>query len=437
MAIVQGTNLLTNSSFENAGWSANSNCTIAYATTPVHSGSYSLKVTSTSTSESLVVTSNTIPLIDEHIYYCGVYFWEDTAVCTKMQVYWPIAEPTWGNSNVDSTKLGQWQRLGWRVQRSDWSSGNYQFRFDFEGMGTNTVAYIDDAVLIDLTACFGSGNEPTLDWCNKNIPYFSGTALFGEIETGDILTFNYTGSVQNISLPKGTYKLECWGAQGGSYNTSYATGGEGGYSVGTITLKDKSTPLYLYVGGQGSYGSSTTLTTKNGGGFNGGGDASYRGGGGGGASDIRIGQDSLYARVIVAGGGGGAYAYSSTYKAAGGAGGGTSGPNGSYYSSSYTTIVGNGGTQTAGGASPSYTSTAAYNGAAGTFGSGGVSGRAYSTSYYSNGAGGGGWYGGSGADGYSSSSRARAAGGGGGSGYVYTSSTASNYPSGCLFNSSY
>lgn len=27
--------------------------------------------------------------------------------------------------------------------------------------------------------------------------------------------------------------------------------------------------------------------------------------------------------------------------------------------------------------------------------------------------------------------------GGGGSGYVYTSSTASNYPSGCLLNSSY
>ena len=45
------------------------------------------------------------------------------------------------------------------------------------------------------------------------------------------------------------------------------------------------------------------------------------------------------------------------------------------------------------------------------------------------GAGGGGWYGG-GAGGAVS-------GGGGGSGYVYTSSTASNYPSGCLLNSSY
>lgn len=44
---------------------------------------------------------------------------------------------------------------------------------------------------------------------------------------------------------------------------------------------------------------------------------------------------------------------------------------------------------------------------------------------------GGGWYGGFGAG------NAEADSGGGGSGYVYTSSTASNYPSGCKLNSSY
>lgn len=50
-------------------------------------------------------------------------------------------------------------------------------------------------------------------------------------------------------------------------------------------------------------------------------------------------------------------------------------------------------------------------------------------------AGGGGWYGGCGAypDGSGDDDRA----GGGGSGYVYTSSTASNYPSGCLLNTAY
>ena len=58
--------------------------------------------------------------------------------------------------------------------------------------------------------------------------------------------------------------------------------------------------------------------------------------------------------------------------------------------------------------------------------------------YRSNGyagAGGGGWYGGTGS--YPDGSGDDDRGGGGGSGYIYTSSTASNYPSGCLLNSSY
>lgn len=67
---------------------------------------------------------------------------------------------------------------------------------------------------------------------------------------------------------------------------------------------------------------------------------------------------------------------------------------------------------------------------ASSFGQGAsITGASLSNSGYIGGAGGGGWYGG-GAGGAVS-------GGGGGSGYVYTSSTASNYPSGCLLNSSY
>lgn len=70
------------------------------------------------------------------------------------------------------------------------------------------------------------------------------------IKTGDILNFDYTGAVQSVTLPKGTYKLECWGAQGG-YSSSNSgievgMGGKGGYSVGTITLNQK-TPIYIYI----------------------------------------------------------------------------------------------------------------------------------------------------------------------------------------------
>ena len=230
----------------------------------------------------------------------------------------------------------------------------------------------------------------------------------------DIINCSYSGSKKSITLPAGKYKLQVWGAQGG-YRSNSSYGGKGGYSIGTITLTNPTT-VYVYAGGAG--GSGTTNAGSSvlvAGGFNGGGSRyGYKGGGGG--SDIRIGQDSLYARVIVAGGGGsdGATGKTGLY------GGGTSGGTASQSFGS----GGGGGTQTAGGAGGSSNS--------GSFGQGGNG--LYRSNGYA-GAGGGGWYGGGGS--YPDGSGDDDRGGGGGSGYVYTSSTASNYPSGCLLNSEY
>lgn len=88
---------------------------------------------------------------------------------------------------------------------------------------------------------------------------------------------------------------------------------------------------------------------------------------------------------------------------------------------------GQGGTATSGGSG--------YSSGSSTPGSFGKGGQGYYSSSGYGGAGGGGWYGGAGS--YPDSSGDDDRGGGGGSGYVYTSSTASNYPSGCLLNSSY
>ena len=86
-----------------------------------------------------------------------------------------------------------------------------------------------------------------------------------------VMDFAYTGTAQAISLPRGQYIIECWGAQGGSYSSYY--GGAGGYSVGTITLTKNSTDLYIYVGGQPE---ATTSTGETPGGFNGGGKGCSR-----------------------------------------------------------------------------------------------------------------------------------------------------------------
>lgn len=238
---------------------------------------------------------------------------------------------------------------------------------------------------------------------------------------GDILNCPYTGGFKKISLPKGTYMLECWGAQGG--DTSYCDGGKGGYSSGQITLT-KTSSLYLYTGGKGQPISRSNNYAV--GGFNGGGE-SYSDGSsiqscsGGGASDIRINTNSFYARVIVAGGGGGAFQYSS-YEAFGGSGGGDTGNAGD------ATLWGRnkggeGGTQNSGGKSYQGSSENPSVGTLASFGKGG-----YVDLRTNFSGGGGGWYGG----GFS-----RWAAAGRRSGYVYNSSTSANYPSGCLLNSSH
>ena len=247
---------------------------------------------------------------------------------------------------------------------------------------------------------------------NNNKMYGVGSANYN----GSVMNFDYTGSVQTATLTPGTYKLECWGGQGGTYS-SYI-GGYGGYSKGTITLTEATT-VYISVGGAGS--SSSTAA-----GFNGGGTGISSGRGGGGATDVRIGQNSLYSRVIVAGGGGGAGVTSANANPCG-CGGGEYGGDGYYNDTtgSYTigqNRCGGSASQTAGGKTWS-TSTQA------TFGQGG------NASGYSCGGGGGGWYGGGGA--YDSDSDSDGRWGGGGSGYVYTSSTAKNYPNGCLLNSTH
>lgn len=170
------------------------------------------------------------------------------------------------------------------------------------------------------------------------------------LKTGDILNCPYSGTYKSITLPKGTYKLECWGAQGGAGScSSSGTAGKGGYSYGTLILSS-STTVYLYVGGQGGTGSTSAA-----GGYNGGGAVTYSNGatndcgGGGGASHIATSSgllsslsSSTSSILLIAGGGGGV---GGGYYGGGGAtisaGGGGSGYVNNSKLTSAATIAGN------------------------------------------------------------------------------------------------
>lgn len=289
-----------------------------------------------------------------------------------------------------------------------WNDGGGNITLTYTGRGNETILVQSDANNLDVAR----SQQITIETTNGS-PVVTKTVTISQAAkpfTPVITDYTYTGSKQTVTLQPGTYKLECWGAQGG-----YSSGGKGGYAVGTIVISEATT-AYIYVGGKGDYRASGASS----GGFNGGGNAysigNYYSGSGGGASDIRLGTDSLSARVIVAGGGGGAGRYNSTEGwQAGGYGGGSSGGTGTTCDSSGAK-AGQGGSQSSRGASyygNNYNSTTY-----GTLAGLGVGGGAKSgVSEYRTVGGGGGYYGG----GYS-----QRAGAGGGSGYVGNLSDAQN-----------
>ena len=240
--------------------------------------------------------------------------------------------------------------------------------------------------------------------------YFTNPAV------NDVFIFNYPCSSQSkcsaikLRFPPGKFKIECWGAQGGtSFNVE---GGKGGYSSGEIELTSY-VNAYLYIGAHGDQctgfeqnGMCTSLKSFNGGGYgislkddNGTRYATS----GGGATDIRFKRDAYENRIIVAGGGGGSGYGTDFYNSSlpGGYGGGLEGGNGVRSTVKEGYLEGTGGTQT----EPGHSFGKEYMGN-GSFGVGGNG--------VNDGCGGGsGWYGGGGGKQAGSS-------GGGGSSFVLT-----------------
>ena len=212
-----------------------------------------------------------------------------------------------------------------------WGTGSGNITLTYTGQGNGSVSVKSDAndlfeERVKIVSIETSKGSPSV---TKTVAIKQNGKPWGWT-TKD---FDYTGGVQSIELPKGKYKLQCWGAQGGTSNgSSNGVGSKGGYSEGALTLTETTT-LFVFVGGQGSRGSSSSLVN---GGWNGGGASVgrsyYNNGGeygesypacGGGATDIcTVSSDmsysngrtnrsnaSLLSRIIVAGGGGGGSYY--------------------------------------------------------------------------------------------------------------------------------
>mgnify|MGYP005948603493 CR=1 FL=1 len=208
-----------------------------------------------------------------------------------------------------------------------WESGGGYITLTYTGIGNAPISVKSDA-----NESFSDRQQYVSIATTKGSPQKAVDLLVKQkgktYPSGTVFDYSYTGTVQEVTLPPGRYKLQCWGAQGGNSGSYSGTGSKGGYSEGEITLTEVTT-LYIFVGGKGGNGSSTSLVN---GGWNGGGGSvgrsSYNSGNtygisypacGGGATDIALvtsgmsysggrtnrAAASLLSRCIVAGGGAG------------------------------------------------------------------------------------------------------------------------------------
>lgn len=178
MAAIRLVNICSNPSFENNNaWNITNGQRIAQ---DALDGKYVVRLSVTGGTGS-IISATKIPQITNHIYY----------YCFHSSGSFPIAflklqSTTLVNyNNINDT----WTRWGILQTASNSDPVNYTIAFNSQQPTPFTITF-DALMCIDLTEAYGAGNEPTVAWCNENIPYFEDSYTFAE---GSIAIKNHQG----------------------------------------------------------------------------------------------------------------------------------------------------------------------------------------------------------------------------------------------------
>ena len=180
-------NLIKNGSYEQgtSNWSLSS---AEVVSTESYSGSSSLKLLGSTTAMTTQMLDYSSPIIN-HKYYGRLMFKSSegyTNADNRFEWYHtdnPIALMVFANKN---TQTSEWTLLSsiQQITASDYLSESWHIR-NFTVNGSSD-SYVDDLVIYDLTEIFGEGNEPTKEWCDKNLPYVSDKAEITVYSSGKV-----------------------------------------------------------------------------------------------------------------------------------------------------------------------------------------------------------------------------------------------------------
>lgn len=207
-------NLVKNSSFETeSGWTrSGSTITFTYDTTQHLTGTKSAKLIPSGSYSRIFSELLTIPI--NHIYYMSVYYKKSGGGQSRYGLHNEGLNIS-SSLPVITADTATWTRVS-TVMKNTTTTDKFNFLV-YGGAGewnANMIVYFDDCVVVDLTACFGFGNEPNQAWCDANIPYFASEMTFSfpdatEKTTNfvDVYNADYISLVK-ASVIKPKFKIE-------------------------------------------------------------------------------------------------------------------------------------------------------------------------------------------------------------------------------------
>lgn len=170
---VSMTNIVANGG---KGWfpATRGNCSWQLSSiTPGDGAASSIKIIPSGAGE-CTLTSAAHNLVASHKYYISFKVRFASATQGTCDWYWPVAEPCAAQNMAFNVAAETWVRLSAVFERTSFSNGSYPCRFDYNNTdGKNTTFWFASCMLIDLTAAFGAGLEPSKDWMDKHVTAFA------------------------------------------------------------------------------------------------------------------------------------------------------------------------------------------------------------------------------------------------------------------------
>ena len=170
---VSMTNIVANGG---KGWfpATRGNCSWQLSSiTPGDGAASSIKIIPSGAGE-CTLTSAAHNLVASHKYYISFKVRFAAATQGTCDWYWPVAEPCASPNMSFSAPAETWVRLSAVFDRTSFGDGSYSCRFDYNNTDRkNTPFWFTSCMLIDLTAAFGAGLEPSKDWMDKHVTAFA------------------------------------------------------------------------------------------------------------------------------------------------------------------------------------------------------------------------------------------------------------------------